>query len=105
MSDKDKKLDLIKLFGVEGKIKPRTILDDTQEDLDNKTPFEITIELHKVIDMMNEFVVQGDVEGALKCTQAGLLRMTTLQTTVLDVKNILDKIEKKSKDDDDKSNS
>jgi hypothetical protein len=86
-----KKPDLIKIFKVEGLVEPKTLIDETLEDVNEKTPFNVTEDIKDIVDMLNGFVYEHDVEKAIKAVEALSIRVTSLAVTIYSVKEWMDR--------------
>ncbi len=70
-----KNVDLLKLFGIEGKATLKTLTTETKHDVEGKTPNEAGEELKPLLDELRVRAVSGDVIGMEACLKAMQLRM------------------------------
>jgi hypothetical protein len=69
------KNDLIKLFGVEGIVTPRSPAFDTKEELGQKTPSVLVQEVKVLMDEITAMVGAGDIDGIIKRLEATSMRV------------------------------
>jgi hypothetical protein len=82
-----KNIDLIKIFGVEGMVTPKTLVTETVREVNRKTPMEATEDIKSLLDEMTVRAVSGDLSGVEECLHAIQLRVTLM-------KNIADALRK-----------
>jgi hypothetical protein len=75
-----KNIDLIKIFGVEGLITPRTLVNEKKHDVDKKNPMEASSDIKALLDEMNMRAVSGDLTGVEECLAAIQLRVDLMKS-------------------------
>lgn len=87
--------DLLKIFGVEGQATLKTILEENEGDLNYKTPRQMSQDVKSLVDMLDGFVNNGDLDNALKAIKAMSIRIKAMEDVAMDLKRMLDKNKKK----------
>jgi hypothetical protein len=83
-----KKPDLIKVFKVEGLVEPKTLIDETNEQVNEKTPFAVTEDIKEIVDILNGYVMAQDIEKAIKAVEALSIRVTSLALTIYSIRGM-----------------
>jgi hypothetical protein len=74
-----KNTDLIKIFGVEGLVTPKTLVNETQREVNRKTPMEASEDIRALLDEMTLRATGGDLTGVEQCLEAIQLRVDLMQ--------------------------
>jgi hypothetical protein len=90
-----KKIDLVSVFGVEGMVTPKTLVNETTEDVRRKKPHEMGLDIRALLDEMQIRVVSSDIEGVLSCISAAELRLKLIREEAEKLKKFVDKNKKK----------
>lgn len=91
-----KRNDLLKLFDVEGKATLKTILQENENDLNYKSPRQMQVDIKNLVDMLDKFVEEGDLDNAILAINGITIRANAMNDVANDLKRILDKNQKKS---------
>lgn len=75
-----KNIDLIKIFGVEGMIEPRTLVNEKPADINRKTPMEASADVKALLEEMTVRAVSGDLTGVELCLVAIQLRVDLMKS-------------------------
>jgi hypothetical protein len=75
-----KHIDLAKIFGVEGMITPKTLVNEKLGDVERKTPHEASEDVKALLDEMTTRVVSADILGVIECLDAIQMRLTYMRT-------------------------
>lgn len=86
-----KNVDLAKLFGCEGMVTKKTLLNETKKDVDNKTPNEMSLDIRSLLDELNIKVLSQDILGVFECLEAIKLRLASMERVALDIRKAMGK--------------
>jgi hypothetical protein len=83
-----KKIDLAKIFGVEGLITPKTLVNETPEDINKKTPNDAAWDIRALLDELTIRVASKDIHGCIECLNAIQRRIDFMQKIANEIKNM-----------------
>lgn len=75
----DKKVNLLKLFGVEHLVTPKTLVNETRKEVEKKTPNDAAWDIRALLDEITVRVASKDIIGCIDCLNAIQLRIDYMQ--------------------------
>lgn len=81
-----KKVDLLKLFGVEHMVTPKTLVNETRADVERKKPNDAAWDIRSLLDEMTVRVSSKDIIGCIDCLNAIQLRIDYMQRVAHEIR-------------------
>jgi hypothetical protein len=81
-----KKVDLLKLFGVEGLATLKTLVSETKVDVEKKTPNEAAWDIRALLDEITVRVASKDILGCIECLNAIQIRVDYMTKIAEEIK-------------------
>lgn len=91
----EKKLDLIKIFGLEGVVSPRALNSFSREEVMSTTPYQMSLEVKSLMDELTECINDQDIDTIIANLEAARLRVECMSEIANRMKKLIDKSKKK----------
>ena len=86
-----KQINLAQLFGVEGIITPKTLVNETKDDVLRKKPNEAGEDIKVLLDEISIRIVSRDIVGVEDCLKAIQMRVDYMRETAEQIKKAMGK--------------
>lgn len=82
----NKKKDLIRLFGVEHLVTPKTLISESAEDIARKSPNDASWDIRALLDELTIRVASKDIFGCIDCLDAIQRRIDYMQKVAEEIR-------------------
>ena len=81
-----KKVDLLKLFGVENMATLKTLVNESREEVEKKKPNDAAWDIRSLLDEITIRIASKDIIGCIECLNAIQLRLDYMQKIAQEIK-------------------
>jgi chorismate mutase len=80
--------DILKLFGVEGLVTLKTLVNETPREISKKKPNDAAWDIRALLDEINVRVASKDIMGCIECLNAIQRRIDYMQNVANEIRKI-----------------